>query len=131
MKMIDENSKIVNCGKKKKENTSLEYKIIAKTTLVSLVYDMNRNTCHKMNFMIIGIQWLIIIISLICQILFNEFIAVIALAGAIGSILLMCLVIINTKISDRAIKKANKQRKIIEECIDELTKGVKYSEYSK
>ena len=131
MKMINENSKIVNCGKKKKENTSLEYKIIAKTTLVSLVYDMNRNTCHKMNFMIIGIQWLIIIISLICQILFNEFRAVIALVGAIGSILLMCLVIINTKISDRAIKKANEQRKVIEECIDELTKGVKYSEYSK
>ena len=123
MKMIDENSKIVNCGKKKKENTSLEYKIIAKTTLVSLVYDMNRNTCHKMNFMIIGIQWLIITISLICQALFNEFRAVISMAGAIGSTVLMCLVIINTKVSDKAIRKATKQREVIEECIDKISKG--------
>lgn len=83
---------------------------------------MNRNTCHKMNFMVIGAQLIILTISLICQALFDEFRVVISLAGAIGSIALMCLVIINTKISDKAIRKANKQREVIEECIDELEK---------
>ena len=97
--------------------------MMAKITLMDLVYDMNRNTCHKMNFMIIGAQLIILTISLICQVLFDEFRAVISLAGAIGSTVLMCLVIINTKISDKAIRKATKQREVIEECIDKISKG--------
>lgn len=95
----------------------------AKMTLMNLVYDMNRNTCHKMNFMIIGAQLIILTISLICQALFDEFRVVISLAGAIGSTVLMCLVIINTKVSDKAIRKATKQREVIEECIDKISKG--------
>lgn len=128
MKVINENLEIVDYEEKKKEiedtkeSATLGHKMMAKMTLMDLVYDMNRNTCYKMNFMIIGAQLIILTISLICQVLFDKFRVAISLAGAIGSTVLMCLVIINTKVSDKAIKKANKQREIIEECIDELEK---------
>ena len=129
MKVINENLEMVDYEEKKKEienakeSAALGYKMMAKITLMDLVYDMNRNTCHKMNFMIIGAQLIILTISLICRVLFDEFRAVISLAGAIGSTVLMCLVIINTKVSDKAIRKATKQRKVIEECIDKISKG--------
>ena len=128
MKVINENLEMVDYDEKKeeiedaKESAALGYKMMAKMTLIDLVYDMNRNTCHKMNFMIIGAQLIVLTISLICQALFNEFRAVISMAGALGSTVLMFLVVINTKISDKAIRKANKQREIIEECIDKLEK---------
>ena len=129
MKVINENLEMVDYDEKKKEiedakeSATLGYKMMAKMTLMELVYDMNRNTCHKMNFMIIGAQLIILTISLICQALFDEFRVVISLAGAIGSTVLMCLVIINTKVSDKAIRKATKQREVIEECIDKISKG--------
>lgn len=129
MKVINENLEMVDYEEKKKEiedakeSAVLGYKMMAKMTLMDLVYDMNRNTCHKMNFMIIGAQLIILTISLICQALFDEFRVVISLAGAIGSTVLMCLVIINTKVSDKAIRKATKQREVIEECIDKISKG--------
>ena len=128
MKVVSGNLEMVDYEEKKKEieeaktSATLGYKMMAKMTLMDLVYDMNRNTCHKMNFMIIGAQWVILTISLVCQALFSEFRAIISMAGAVGSTILMCLVIINTKISDIAIRKANKQREIIEECIDKLEK---------
>lgn len=124
MKIINENLEMVDYEEKEgaKTSTMLGYKMMAKMTLMDLVYDMNRNTCHKMNFMIIGAQLIILTISLICQALFSEFRAVISMAGALGSTILLCLVIINTKISDKAVRKANKQREIIEECIDKLEK---------
>ena len=128
MKIINENLEMVDYEEKKKEmedvkeSVVLEYKMIAKITLMDLVYDMNRNTCHKMNVIIIGTQLIVLTISLICQALFDKFRVVISLAGAIGSIALMCLVIINTKVSDKAIRKANKQREVIEECIDKISK---------
>lgn len=129
MKVINENLEMVDYDEKKKEiedakeSATLGYKMMAKMTLMELVYDMNRNTCHKMNFMIIGAQLIILTISLICQALFDEFRVVISLTGAIGSTVLMCLVIINTKVSDKAIRKATKQREVIEECIDKISKG--------
>ena len=128
MKVVSENLEMVDYEEKKKEikdakeSAVLGYKMMAKMTLMDLVYDMNRNTCHKMNFMIIGAQLIVLTISLICQALFDKFRVVISLAGAIGSIVLMCLVIINTKTSDKAIRKANKQREVIEECIDKISK---------
>ena len=128
MKVVNENLEMVDYEEKKKEikdakeSSILGYKMMAKIALMDLVYDMNKNTCHKMNFMIIGTQCIILIISLICQILFEEFRTIISLSGAVGSTILMFLVIINTKISDKAIRKANKQREIIEECIDKLEK---------
>lgn len=128
MKVVSENLEMVDYEEKKKEiedakeSAALRYKMMAKMTLMDLVYDMNRNTCHKMNFMIIGAQLIVLTISLICQALFDKFRVIISLAGAIGSIVLMCLVIINTKTSDKAMRKANKQREVIEECIDKISK---------
>lgn len=128
MKIVSGNLEMVDYEEKKKEmedvkeSVVLEYKMIAKMTLMDLVYDMNRNTCHKMNVIIIGTQLIVLTISLICQALFDKFRVVISLAGAMGSIALMCLVIINTKVSDKAIRKANKQREVIEECIDKISK---------
>ena len=124
MKIINENLEMVDYEEKEEAKTStmLGYKMMAKMTLLDLVYDMNRNTCHKINFIIIGAQLVMLTISLICQFLFEEFEAVISMAGALGSTILLCLVIINTKISDKAVRKANKQREIIEECIDKLEK---------
>ena len=128
MKIVSGNLEMVDYEEKKKEmedvkeSVVLEYKMIAKITLMDLVYDMNRNTCHKMNVIIIGTQLIVLTISLICQALFDKFRVVISLAGAIGSIALMCLVIINTKVSDKAIRKANKQREVIEECIEKISK---------
>ena len=129
MKIINENLEMIDYEDKKEEieeaktSATLGYKMMAKMTLMDLVYDMNRNTCHKMNFMIIGTQLIVLTISLICQALFDEFRVVISLAGAIGSTVLMCLVIINTKVSDKAIRKTTKQREVIEECIDKISKG--------
>ena len=129
MKVVSENLEMVDYEEKKKEikdakeSAVLGYKMMSKMTLMDLVYDMNRNTCHKMNFMIIGAQLIVLTISLICQALFDKFRVVISLAGAIGSTVLMCLVIINTKVSDKAIRKATKQREVIEECIDKISKG--------
>lgn len=124
MKVINENLEIIDYEEKEETKTGdmFDYKLIARMTLLDLVYDMNRNTCHKMNFMIIGAQLIVLTISLICQFLFDEFEAVISMAGALGSTILLCLVIINTKISDKAIRKANKQREVIEECIDKISK---------
>lgn len=125
LEMVDyeEKKKEVKEVKDTKESEILGYKMMAKMTLINLVYDMNRNTCHKMNCMIIGAQLIILTINLICQALFDKFRVVISLAGVIGSTALMCLVIINTKVSDRAIRKATKQREVIEECIDKISKG--------
>lgn len=100
----------------------LGYKLMAKIALVDLIYDMNKNTCHKINFVIITAQLITFIISIICQFIFNEFRTVISIAGALCSTILLFIVIINTKISDKAIKNANKQKNIIEECIDKLEK---------
>ena len=128
MKVINENLEMVDYEEKKKEiedakeSAVLGYKMMAKMTLMDLVYDMNRNTCHKMNFMIIGTQLIVLTISLICQALFDEFRVVISIAGALCSIILLFIVIINTKISDKAIRNANKHKNIIEECIDKLEK---------
>ena len=124
MKIINENLEMVDYEEKEEAKTStmLGYKMMAKMTLLDLVYDMNRNTCHKINFIIIGAQLVMLTISLICQFLFEKFEAVISMAGALGSTILLCLVFINTKISDKAVRKANKQREIIEECIDKLEK---------
>ena len=95
---------------------------MAKIALVDLIYNMNKNTCHKINFVIIMAQLITLTISIICQFIFNEFRAIISIAGASCSTILLFIVIINTKISDKAIRKANKQREITEECIDELEK---------
>ena len=124
MKIINENLEMVDYEEKEEAKTStmLGYKLMAKIALVDLIYNMNKNTCHKINFVIIMAQLITFVISIICQFIFNEFRAIISIAGASCSTILLFIVMINTKISDKAIKNANKQKNIIEECIDKLEK---------
>ena len=126
MKVVNENLEIVDYEEKKKEYETTGdiagYKLMAKLTVVDLIYDMNQNTCHKMNFIIIGAQLLTLFASAILQSIFHEYRTIISLASSSMSIIMMCLVVINTKISDRAIKKANKQKEIIENYIDKISK---------
>lgn len=105
------------------EEDRLNYKLISKLTLIALMYDMNRNISHKMNFIMISAQLMILFISLTLQSVFVEFRLVISLAGALGSTIMMCLVIINTKLSDKAMKNANRQKELIENYIDKLAEG--------
>lgn len=126
MKVVSGNLEMVDYEEKKKEYEATGdirgYKLMAQLALVDLIYDMNQNTCHKMNFIIIGTQILTLFISAILQLIFNEYKTIISLASSSISILMMCLVVINTKISNRAIKKANRQKEVIEECIDKISK---------
>ena len=124
MKIVNENLESVNYEKKSiSEEDRLNYKLISKLTLIDLMYDMNRNISHKMNFIMISAQLIILFISLTLQSIFVEFRLVISLAGALGSTIMMCLVIINTKLSDKAMKNANRQKELIENYIDKLAEG--------
>lgn len=124
MKIVNENLESVDYEKKSiSEEDRLNYKLISKLTLIDLMYDMNRNISHKMNFIMISTQLMILFISLTLQSIFVEFRLVISLAGALGSTIMMCLVIINTKLSDKAMKNANRQKELIENYIDKLTEG--------
>lgn len=125
MKIVNENLESVDYEKKKSisEEDRLNYKLISKLTLIDLMYDMNRNISHKMNFIMISAQLMILFISLTLQSIFVEFRLVISLAGALGSTIMMCLVIINTKLSDKAMKNANRQKELIENYIDKLAEG--------
>lgn len=125
MKIVNENLESVDYEKKKSisEEDRLNYKLISKLTLIALMYDMNRNISHKMNFIMISAQLMILFISLTLQSVFVEFRLVISLAGALGSTIMMCLVIINTKLSDKAMKNANRQKELIENYIDKLAEG--------
>lgn len=124
MKIVNENLESVDYEKKSiSEEDRLNYKLISKLTLIDLMYDMNRNISHKMNFIMISAQLMILFISLTLQSIFVEFRLVISLAGALGSTIMMCLVIINTKLSDKAMKNANRQKELIENYIDKLAEG--------
>lgn len=124
MKIVNENLESVDYEKKSiSEEDRLNYKLISKLTLIALMYDMNRNISHKMNFIMISAQLMILFISLTLQSVFVEFRLVISLAGALGSTIMMCLVIINTKLSDKAMKNANRQKELIENYIDKLAEG--------
>lgn len=133
MKVINENLEIIDYEEKEETKTGdmFDYKLIARMTLINLIYEMNKNTHHKMNFIIVGMQFLIICGSIISQFIFNNINStLISTLGAVASIMMMCLVIINNKISDKAIKRAHEQKEIIEKCIDKIIEGTK-NEYSK
>ena len=124
MKVVNENLELVDYEKKSiSEEDRLNYELMSKLTLIDLMYDMNRNISHKMNFIMISAQLMILFISLTLQSIFVEFRLVISLAGALGSTIMMCLVIINTKLSGKAMKNANRQKELIENYIDKLAEG--------
>lgn len=97
--------------------------LICRTTLIDLVYDMNTNLHHKMNFIILAIQTILLVISVFTQIIFHKTIIIrLSSIFAIISILFLSLIIIGNILSDKALKKANQQKHIIMKCIDKIEK---------
>lgn len=97
--------------------------LICRTTLIDLVYDMNTNLHHKMNFIILAIQTILLVISVFTQIIFHKTVTIrLSSIFAIFSILFLSLIIIGNILSDKALKKANQQKHIIMKCIDKIEK---------
>lgn len=97
--------------------------LICRTTLIDLVYDMNTNLHHKMNFIILAIQTILLVISIFTQIIFHKTVTIrLSSIFAILSILFLFLIIIGNILSDKALKKANQQKHIIMKCIDKIEK---------
>lgn len=97
--------------------------LICRTTLIDLVYDMNTNLHHKMNFIILAIQTILLVISVFTQIIFHKTVTIrLSSIFAILSILFLFLIIIGNILSDKALKKANQQKHIIMKCIDKIEK---------
>ena len=97
--------------------------LICRTTLIDLVYDMNTNLHHKMNFIILAIQTILLVISVFTQIIFHKTVTIrLSSIFAILSMLFLFLIIIGNILSDKALKKANQQKHIIMKCIDKIEK---------
>lgn len=97
--------------------------LICRITLIDLVYDMNTNLHHKMNFIIITIQIILLLMSILTQIIFHKTITIrLSAAFAAASILFLSLIIIGNILSDKALKKANQQKHIVNKCIDKIEK---------
>lgn len=120
MKVVSETLEMVDYEDKTEEIDKSEYRLAIRLALIDLIYGINRDTCHKMNFVIIVAQLITFFTSCILQVIFNEYRPVISMAGAIMSIVFMCLVLINSKISRVALENARAHREIIDACIDEL-----------
>ena len=123
MKVVGDDLRLINYEERKDEDITKEiysHTFMAKFLLMNLIYDINNTLCHKMNFIIIGIQILVLFISSILQLVLNEYKHIISLTGALISVLMMILVVINVKLSNKAITEANKQRSIIESHIDKI-----------
>ena len=101
-----------------KQNT----KLVIKLALIDLIYNMNRNTTLKTNLIVVGIQFIMLSISLILQVAVPEYKLGATIMNSIWSISMLFLVIINIKIvSAKAMKKAREQKDIIEMLLDKLT----------
>lgn len=128
MKVVSETLEMVDYEDKTEEIDKLEYKLAISMTLIDLIYDINRDTCHKMNFVIIIAQLITFFASCILQVIFNEYRPVISMAGVIMSTIFMCLVLINSKISKIALDNAHAHREIVEDCVDKLLRGSEKSD---
>lgn len=131
MKVVNERLELVDYEESEKEEkdeytsttaSMFGYKMMAEVALIDLIYDMRKNMCHKMSLIIVMTQIIIFLISITLQFIFQDYKEIISLSGALGSIILMCLVVINTKVADIATKQAYKQREVIEHCINNLSK---------
>ena len=130
MKVVSETLEMVDYEDKTEEIDKSEYRLAIRLALIDLIYAINRDTCHKMNFVIIVAQLITFFASCILQVIFNEYRPVISMAGAIMSIIFMCLVLINSKISRVALENARAHREVIDSCIDELLGGSEKSDES-
>lgn len=100
------------------EKTRLKF--TADYMLIELLYEMKKNTCHLMNAVMIIIQLTILVASVLLQHIFSDVKTVISIAGLIGSLIMLSLVIININISNKAMETAQKHKEIIKQCIHRL-----------
>lgn len=101
-----------------KQNT----KLVIKLALIDLIYNMNRNTTLKINLIVVGIQFIMLSISLILQVAVPEYKLGATIMNSIWSTSMLFLVIINIKIvSAKAMKRAREQKDMIEVLLDKLT----------
>lgn len=100
-----------------------DYKLAIKLALIDLIHNMNRDTSLKLNFVIIGTQFIMLFISLILQVVMSEHKLGASIMNSLWSTAMLFVVIINIKIiSAKAMKKAREQKDMIEVLLDELTK---------
>ena len=101
-----------------KQNTKLAIKL----ALIDLIHNMNRDTTLKLNLIIICVQFTMLFISLILQIVTPERKLGESIMNSIWSTAMLFLVIINIKIvSAKAMKRAREQKDMIEAFLDKLT----------
>ena len=102
-----------------KQNTKLAIKL----ALIDLIHNMNRDTTLKLNLIIICVQFTMLFISLILQVVIPEYKLGASIMNSIWSTAMLFLVIVNIKIvSAKAMEKARKQKDMIEALLDKLTK---------
>lgn len=101
-----------------KQNT----KLVIKLALIDLIHNMNRNTTLKINLIVVGIQFIMLSISLILQVAVPEYKLGATIMNSIWSTSMLFLVVINIKIvSAKAMKRAREQKDMIEVLLDKLT----------
>ena len=101
-----------------KQNTKLAIKL----ALIDLIYNMNRDTTLKLNLIIICVQFMMLFVSLILQVVMPERKLGASIMNSIWSTAMLFLVIINIKIvSAKAMKRAREQKDMIEVLLDKLT----------
>ena len=97
-------------------------KLAIKLALIDLIHNMNRDTTLKLNLIIICVQFTMLFISLILQIVTPERKLGASIMNSIWSTAMLFLVIINIKIvSAKAMKRAREQKDMIEALLDKLT----------
>ena len=118
--MDNQNEKLgIELGKiMNKQNTKLAIKL----ALIDLIHNMNRDTTFKLNLIIICVQFTMLFISLILQVVIPERKLGASIMNSIWSTAMLFLVIINIKIvSAKVIKKAKEQKDMIGVLLDKLT----------
>ena len=97
-------------------------KLAIKLALIDLIHNMNRDTTLKLNLIIICVQFMMLFVSLILQIVTPEHKLGASIMNSIWSTAMLFLVIINVKIvSAKAMKRAREQKDMIEVLLDKLT----------
>ena len=99
-----------------------DYKLAIKLALIDLIHNMNRDTTLKLDLIIICVQFTMLFISLILQIVTPDRKLGASIMNSIWTTAMLFLVIINIKIvSSKAMKKAREQKDMIEALLDKLT----------
>ena len=107
-------------------------KLAIKLALIDLIYNMNRDTTLKLNLIIICVQFMMLFVSLILQVVIPERKLGASIMNSVWSTAMLFLVIINIKIvSAKAMEKAREQKDMIEVLLDRLTEEDNTNEQDK